>query len=146
MRALLDTNVIVDILQQRQPWCEAGSKIFLAIANQQLTGCITAKEAADIHFFSRKQFKGQDNVDEKARQVISKLFSLFEVIDTMAADCHDAIGIPNNDYEDAIMIASAQRSNIDCIVTRNTEHFKSAAVKIYTPDQFLDVIQQLNEE
>ena len=65
MRVLLDTNVIVDVLQQREPWCESGKVIFLAIARQQITGCITSKEAADIHFFSRKQFKGEENVDEK---------------------------------------------------------------------------------
>ena len=137
MRALLDTNVIVDVLQQRQPWCDAGNKIFIAIASQQIIGCITAKEAADIHFFSRKQFHGQENADEKARQVLSKLFTLFEVIDTLAADCHNAIGISNNDYEDAIMIASAQRSDVDCIITRNTEHYRFSPVKVYTPDQFI---------
>ena len=140
MRATIDTNVIVDVLQKREPWFEAGSKIFIAIANRQITGCITAKQAADIHFFSRKQFKGQDNVDEKARQILSGLFSLFEVIDTLAVDCQDAIGINNNDYEDALMIASAQRAGVDCIVTRDSKHYCLSSVKVYSPDQFLDVI------
>ena len=140
MRAIIDTNVIVDVLQKRQPWFEAGSKIFIAIANRQIAGCITAKQAADIHFFSRKQFKGQDNVDEKARQVLSGLFSLFEVIDTLAVDCQDAMGIGNNDYEDAVMIASAQRAGVDCIVTRDPKHYSSSSVKVYSPEQFLEVI------
>ena len=146
MRALLDTNVIVDVLQRREPWYDAGSKIFIAIANKQVTGCITAKEVADIHFFARKQFRGQENVDEKARQVLSKLLAPFEVVDTLATDCHDAMGIPNNDYEDALMIASAQRSDVDCIVTRNCEHYRGSFVKIFTPEQFLDVMQMRTEE
>lgn len=140
MRAIIDTNVIVDVLQKRDPWFDAGSKIFIAIANRQIIGCVTAKQAADIHFFSRKQFKGQDNVDEQARQILSGLFSLFEVIDTLAVDCQDAMGISNNDYEDAIMIASAQRAGVDCIVTRDPKHYRSSSVKVYSPDQFLDVI------
>ena len=72
MKVLIDTNVIVDVLQSREPWCRQGQEIFLAAANRRIIGCITAKEAADIHFFARKQFAGQDRVDEKARNVLAK--------------------------------------------------------------------------
>ena len=136
MRVLLDTNIIVDVLQRREPWFLDGQKIFYAAANQQITGCITAKEAADIYCFSRKQFTGQKNVDHKARQVMTKLFSLFELIDTLGIDCQNAIAIENNDYEDAIMIESAIRTGLDCIITRNPDHFKTAAIPVYSPAEF----------
>ena len=142
MRVLLDTNVIVDVLQRREPWFDDGRKIFYAIANKQITGCITAKEAVDIHFFSRKQFTGQENVDLKARQVMTKLYALFELIDTLGIDCQNAIAIENNDYEDAIMIESAVRSGLDCIVTRNPEHFKPSPLPVYLPSEF---VLKLNE-
>lgn len=137
MKALIDTNVVVDVLQQRQPWCESGNAIFLAAANHVIDGCLTAKEIADIHFFARKQFRDQDNVDAQARNVVAKLMSLFEVIDTLSADCQTAIGIDNNDYEDAIMIASAQRAGVECIITRNPDHYRAAQIPIYDPDDFL---------
>ena len=137
MRVLLDTNVIVDVLQKRDPWFADGQKLFYAIANQQITGCITAKEAADIYFFSRKQFTGQENVDAKARTVMTKLYALFELIDTLGIDCQNAIAIENNDYEDAIMIESAVRSGVDCIVTRNPGHFKPSPLPVYLPSEFV---------
>ena len=137
MKALLDTNVIVDVLQHREPWCEDGQKIFYAVATRQVAGCITAKEAADIYFFSRKQFTGQENVDAKARQIMTKIYSLFELIDTLAVDCKSAIAIENNDYEDAIMIESAARAGLDCIVTRNTEHFQGSSIPVYSPAEFV---------
>ena len=140
MRVLLDTNVIIDVLQNREPWCESGKKIFLSVARKDFSGCITAKEAADIHFFSKKQFKGDENVDDKARQILIKIFSLFEIIDTTESDCKNALSFPNNDYEDAIMIETALRSGVDCIITRNTEHFSESPVKIYTPDEFVEII------
>jgi len=140
MKVLLDTNTIVDVLQKRDPWFEAGEKIFLAVADGLITGCVTVKELADIYYFSRKQFKGLDNVDEKARIVITKLLSLFEVIDSLAIDCKNALTIQNNDYEDAIMIAAAIRVGVDCIVTRNTEHYKNSPVMIFSPDDFLAFI------
>lgn len=141
MRAVIDTNVILDVLQQREPWCRSGQAIFLAIANKQITGCFTAKQAADIHFFSRTQFKGQENVDEKARSILAKLFSLFEVIDTLAIDSQNALGIKYNDYEDAMLIESAKRAGADCIVTRNPEHFCVSSIRIFTPEEFLKTIQ-----
>ena len=145
MRALLDTNVIVDVLQRREPWFSDGKKIFYAIANKQIIGCITAKEAADIHYFSRKQFTGQKNVDAKARQVMAKLYALFELIDTLAIDCQNAIAIENNDYEDAIMIESATRAGLDCIITKNPDHFKTAAISVYSPAEFVAGLSETEE-
>lgn len=137
MRALLDTNVIVDVLQRREPWFADGQKIFYAIANKQIIGCITTREAADIHFFSRKQFTGEENVDAKARQVMTKLYAIFDLVDTLGIDCQNAIAIENGDYEDAIMIESAARAGLDCIVTRNPGHFKESPIPVYSPAEFV---------
>ena len=137
MKVLVDTNMIIDVLQNRQPWSEAGKKIFLAIANNQIMGCVTAKQIADIHYFSRKQFREQENVDAKCRAVITKLLALIELLDTLGIDCQDAIAYENNDYEDAIMISTAVRSGIDAIVTRDCSHYKSAPIPVYTADEFL---------
>lgn len=133
MRVLLDTNVIVDVLQQREPWFADGRILFLAAANHQITGCLTAKEVTDLHFFSRKQFRGEENADAKACTVIAKLLCLFEVIDTTAADCREALAIPNRDYEDAVMIAAAIRGGVDCIVTSNPDHFAPSSVTVLSP-------------
>ena len=142
MRAILDTNVVVDVLQRREPWFQDGAIIFRAIANKQVTGCLTAKQIADLHFFSRKQFKGEEYVDAKARQVIGKLLALFETIDTLGIDCQNALGINNGDYEDAILIESAARAGVDCIVTRNPAHYRESTVLVYAPDEFVSVISQ----
>ena len=49
----------------------------------------------------------------------------------------NALGISNNDYEDAMLIESASRSGADCIITRNTEHFQVSPIKVFTPEVFL---------
>ena len=137
MRALLNTNVIVDVLQHREPWCADGEALFLAVADDRIEGCITAKQAADIHYFARRQFKGQPNADALARQVLAKLLSLFELIDTLAADCRQALSIANPDYEDALMMETARRSGVDCIVTRNPKDFRDTPVPVLAPDEAL---------
>ena len=141
MKVLLDTNVVIDVLQKRDPWFKAGKVIFLAVANRKITGCLTAKQIADIHFFSRKQFLGEENVDAKARKVISALLGLFEILDTKGEDCQNAIGIENGDYEDAILISTAQREKVDFIITRNPQDFRCSSVLVLSPDEFLPRLQ-----
>lgn len=142
MRAILDTNVVVDVLQRREPWFQDGAVIFRAIANKQVTGCLTAKQIADLHVFSRKQFKGEENVDARARQVVGKILSLFELIDTLGIDCQNALGINNGDYEDAILIESAARAGVEYIVTRNPAHYKTSSVQVYSPAEFVRFISR----
>jgi predicted nucleic acid-binding protein len=142
MRAILDTNVVVDVLQRREPWFQDGAVIFRAIANKRVTGCLTAKQIADLYFFSRKQFKGEENVDARARQVVGKILSLFELIDTLGIDCQNALGVNNGDYEDAILIESAARAGVEYIVTRNPEHYKTSSVQVYSPAEFVRFISR----
>ena len=82
-------------------------------------------------------------MDAKARQVLTKLYAIFELIDTLGIDCQNAIAIENKDYEDAITMVSAVRAGVDCIITRNPEHFKQSAVPVYSPAGF---IKKLSEE
>jgi len=145
MRVLVDTNVVVDTLQRREPWFQDGAFIFHAVANKQIDGFLTAKQIADLHFFSKKQFRGEENVDVKARQIIRKLLSLFNLIDTLGLDCQNALEIENGDYEDAILVKSAIRSGIDCIVTRNADHFKDIPLQVYSPKQFISIITRLDQ-
>lgn len=141
MKALLDTNVIVDVLQKREPMFADSSKIIIAVADNRLQGYVTSKEIADIHYFSRKQFTGQEDTDKKARQIIEGLLQFLYIVDTTGEDCKKALTIENNDYEDAIMISSAVRSNMDCIITSNSKHFKTSLIPIYSPKDFLDLLK-----
>ena len=69
--------------------------------------------------------------------MLRRLGSLFEFLDTSAADCINAIDSNIRDYEDAIMSESAERSGMDCIVTRNTADYLFSKVAVYTPQEFL---------
>ena len=129
MKVILDTNVILDVPQKREPWFADSVAVFYAAANRQITACFTAKQAADIHFFARKLFRGEERVDERAREIVTGLLSVLELLDVLASDCRDALAISNGDYEDAILIAVAVR--------RNPEHFAVPGVRAVTPAEFL---------
>lgn len=142
MRALLDTCVIIDALQSREPFCKNAQTIFLSAANNQFIGCITAKSVTDIYYLTHRC----THDDKAARTVLSKLFTLFDVLDTAGGDCRHAIPSAISDYEDAVMVETALRTESDCIVTRNVRDFQKAGVPVYTPEEFLQKLETLTEE
>ena len=138
MRALIDTCVIVDALQSREPFCEDARKIFLLAANRQFVGCLTAKSSTDIYYLTRRA----THREQTARDVLNKLFDLFEGVDTASMDCRRAIPSEVPDYEDAVMIETALRTEADCIVTRNGRDFMKSPLPVFSPDEFIKKLEE----
>ncbi len=142
MRALIDTCVVIDALQAREPFAEDARQIFLAVANKRVMGFLTAKSAADIYYITHRYTHN----DQDTRKVLSTLFSLFELLDTAGMDCRKAISSELTDYEDAMMSETALRCGMDCIVTRNLRDYEKAPVQVYSPSAFLTQIEENTEE
>lgn len=56
MRALIDTCIVIDLLQKREPFFVDAHKVFLSLANRQYEGYISAKSVADIHYLNAPFF------------------------------------------------------------------------------------------
>lgn len=141
MRALVDTCIIIDVLQSRVPFAEAAQKIFLCSANKKFDGYITAKSVTDIYYLAHRL----THSDAETRKILSKLFTLFHLLDTTSLDCRKAITSEISDYEDAVMVETAIRSEMDCIVTRNVKDYMKSSVKVYEPSEFLKLLGEEEE-
>lgn len=133
MKALIDTCIIIDALQAREPFCKSAQNLFLAVANNLFIGYITAKSTTDIYYLMHRY----THDDKTSREMLNKLFSLFGVLDTNGLDCQKAIFSPVADYEDAVMIETATHNEMDCIVTRNLKDYEKSPIPIYSPEDFL---------
>ena len=69
MRAVIDTCVIVDALQSREPFCEDAQAVFLLAANRQFEGFLTAKAVTDIYYLTHRK----THSDPETRDVLTKL-------------------------------------------------------------------------
>lgn len=137
MNALIDTCVIIDALQKREPFWEDAADLFLRAANRQFVGYITAKSATDIYYLTHRQ----THSDSSTREILTKLFQLFEIADTAAIDCKRALSSDTSDFEDGVMIETALRIGADCIITRNIKDYKKVAVDVLEPAAFLQILQ-----
>ena len=137
MRTLIDTCVVIDALQSREGFAKDAQDIFLAAANNAFLGYISAKAVTDIYYLMHRYTHN----DKTSRETLNKLFTLFDVLDTAGIDCRKAVPSPVSDFEDAVMIETALRSEVDCIVTRNAEDFAKSPVPVLSPKAFLEKLQ-----
>lgn len=136
MRAVIDTCIIIDALQSRDPWRIEAEEIFLQAADRTFEGYITAKSLLDIYYLLHKD----NHSDSLTRKMLTHLCRVFEIADTTGFCCKDALVSETQDYEDAVQIQTAIALQADCIVTRNTHDFSRAKIPVHTPVQFLNLI------
>lgn len=141
MKALLDTCVVVDFLQKREPFAQDALSLFRAAAIQEFSGYITAKSATDIFYLSHRA----THSNEQSRILLQRLLDLVGMLDSFGADVRLALA-ECADFEDAVMIETAKRSGMDCIVTRNIKHYAGASIPVYEPAEFLRLLASEKEE
>lgn len=139
MRILIDTCIVIDALQNREPFNKNAQDIFLLAANRKFDGFITAKSVTDIYYLTHRL----THSDKNTRNILSRLFKLFDLADTTGTDCKYALSLEVSDYEDAVMIETALRMQMEAIVTRNTKDYSKSVVPVLTPDE---LIQKIAEE
>ena len=133
MKVLVDTCVVLDLLQNREPFAVNAVALFKKFATRACNGFITAKSMADLYYILHRGLHS----DESTRAALRKLLTLVGILDTMADDCRDALFSVMSDYEDAMAAQTAFRTSMDCIVTRNTVDFQYSPVPAMTPAEFI---------
>ena len=141
MRALIDTCIVIDALQNREGFCDDAQKIFLVVANKWFVGYLSAKSVTDIYYLTYHY----THSDKDARAILNTLFQLFELLDSTGIDCRKAISSDISDYEDTVMVEPAVRSGVDCVVTRNIKDYSKSPVPVYLPSDFLKLIEPQEE-
>jgi predicted nucleic acid-binding protein len=135
MRALIDTNVILDYVLEREPFFHDSKEIILGVARLDFVGFISGITPINVYYTGRK-FNGK----EKTVKAVRRIVTLFEICVTDKAVLQRAFLSNFTDYEDAVQHESAVAENLDAIVTRNLKDFKNSTIKIYSPDEFLQVL------
>ena len=113
MRILIDTNVILDIVQKREPFF-ADSYHALRKAIEADTECLISVSAVtDIFYLLRKAFQSAQTAKER----IEQLSQIFIFADVQGVDIHTALMRSMPDFEDAVVDAVVDIRPIpDCYI------------------------------
>ena len=132
MRLLIDANILLDVLQKREPYYRDSALVWKLCETEQAEGYVSALSFADLVYVMRKELDPQAVED-----VQHKLALIFRFADLTAADITRAAEMKWEDYEDAVQSAAAERIHADHIITRNVRDFKQSKIVAFTPAEFL---------
>jgi predicted nucleic acid-binding protein len=134
MRVLIDTNVVLDFLQAREPFVENAVRLFERIDAGEIEGFIAATTITNIYYIVRR-IAGRVVAQDAISQVLSDL-------NICAVDqeiLEQALALSFEDFEDAVQYICAVVHNVDLIVTRDASGFVNSEIPVMLPDE-LDTI------
>jgi len=127
-RVLLDVNVVLDVLLDRQPFAASSAAVWAAIERGDAEGLLSAHAVTTLHYLNAKAVGVR-----VATETTEALLSVFDVAPIDERVLRSAVAMQWSDFEDAVTVAGARRSKCDAVITRNPRDFKGAAVRILTP-------------
>jgi predicted nucleic acid-binding protein len=133
VKVLLDTNILLDIVEKREPSFAASYEVILKSATKEIDAIIGAGSVTDIYYINRRNCGN----DEQALNSIIDLLKVVTLVDTKAADIQEAIKLGFSDFEDAVIAATASREQAGYIITRNVKDFSKSSVPAISPAEFL---------
>lgn len=134
MRVLIDTNVILDILQKREPFFTDSYRALRRALENDAECLISASAATDIFYVLRKSLGSA----QQAKEHIDQLARVVSFADVQGMDIHTALMRAMPDFEDAVVDAMAERSGASYILTRNIKDFTGSVVPAILPADFLN--------
>lgn len=131
-RYFVDTDVILDLLSQRQPHFHFSAVLFSLAEMGKFELYTTPTIMVNTFYLLRKQLG-----NESAKTALRKLRLIVHVIDSSEKVMDQALNSSFSDFEDAIQYYTALNANINTILTRNLKDYKSADILVQTPEIFL---------
>ena len=136
MRVMFDTNVVLDLLLDREPFVQEAKILISKVEQGEIVGLLCATTITTIHYLLLKS-----NGKERSVEIIQSLLKLFEVASVTRVVLQDALEINDKDYEDAVLYKSAYHAGANMIVTRDRKGFSKAELPVMNPKEFLVLLE-----
>ncbi len=131
-RILFDTNVVLDVLLDREPWVREAAALFEAVADGRIVGLLAGHAVTTAYYVFRA---GRGTAEAQAG--VGHLLDLFEIAPVGRAELVGALASGFADYEDGVTHEAAWAMRCDGIVTRNGPDFAAASLPVYAPAELL---------
>jgi len=134
--ALVNTNVVLDVLTRREPFFADSALVLAAIEKSVCKGALCATTVTTLHYLIGSKLAPVESLEK-----VKGLLSLFEVAPINRAVLESALSSGLSDFEDGVLHEAARQYGADCVVTRNLKDFKRATLPVYSPAQFLELLE-----
>jgi predicted nucleic acid-binding protein len=131
-RILLDTNVVLDVLLDRQPFVAEARQIWDAADAGRFDASIASFSIPTIYYVCCR-YDGP----QAAARAVDICLEAFEISALYRECVLAARRMSGIDFEDNLQVACAITDFMQGIVTRDSEGFATSPIRVYTPGQFL---------
>lgn len=135
MRWLIDLNVLLDVIQERQPFFDDSAQVISRIVRGEASGSVAGHELTTAYYIVRRYADKRS-----AGDLVDWLLVHFDIIaeDSNVFRRARELGFP--DFEDAAIASAAEVAGCNYIVTRNTGDFPaSSPVPAISPAELLSL-------
>lgn len=135
---LIDLNILLDVLQKREPFYENSASVLALIESDIVKGYLSAHSVETLYYLFQK---GRSSADAKA--AITNLLQFLIVAPINQETIEQALNLEIKDFEDAVQMIAAIQCKVDCLVTRNTKDYQTILLPVMEPVEFLNSISNL---
>lgn len=136
MKIMCDTNIIIDVLLDREPFADDSCKVLSLCEEHRLEGFVSASSVTDIYYLVRKH----THSTELAYKAIGKLLEIAKVCSVTNDDILTAFQRKAKDFEDCLVATCAKSIRCNYIITRNKKDFEEFDIPLLTPSELLQQI------
>ncbi len=131
-KLFVDSDIILDLLAQREPYYIHAAKLFTLIDQRKVIAFTSPLVFANLHYLLKKQ---TSNV--AALKNLRKLKTLINILPIDERVIEQSLNSEFNDFEDAIQYFTAVNNGITLIITRNKVDYKRSKINVLTAEEFL---------
>ncbi len=135
MKLLIDANILLDVLWNREPHVYASSVIWKLCETEKAKGYVSTLTFANLVYIMRKELQ-----PKQIEETLYALSLIFEFADLSVSGLSRAADLNWDDFEDAVQSITAERIHADYIITRNVRDFVRSKVIAFTPAELIDRI------
>ena len=136
MRALVDTNIVMDVLLARRPFVDSASRVFSLVEQSKIEASLCATTVTTVDYLLTQSLSR-----DEARQALRGLLKLFEIASVNRSVIDKALRSKIEDFEDAILEQAARLVGAEAIITRNTKDFHRSSINALDPAELLAAIE-----
>jgi len=136
IKVLFDLNVILDVLQEREPFYEISAQLLAHAETGKIQGFVAPHSLTTLFYLIQK-----DKSSAHAKVTITNLLQILKIATIDQSTIEQSLSLSYKDFEDAVQMMSAVQCKADYLVTRNVKDFQPAPLSVIQPSELLALIK-----
>jgi predicted nucleic acid-binding protein len=134
-KVIIDLNVVLDVLQEREPFYEASASLLAAVETGKVEGYLAAHSVTTLFYLIQKSKSSAD-----ARAMVTNLLQFLKVAPVDQSTIEQSLNLDYRDFEYAVQMITAIQCKADYLITRNIKDYKPALLPVIQPVDFLGTL------